>query len=62
MVGSNTSSKLSLDTELNNELAKQQQHWHVLWRVWDNAKLTISIKMKLYQACVLSTLLYGSET
>ena len=31
-------------------------------RVWDNTMLTISTKMKVYQACVLSTLLYGSET
>ena len=30
-------------------------------RVWDNTMLTISTKMKVYQACVLSTLLYGSE-
>ena len=51
--------QLSLDTELKNELAKQQQqHWHVLWRVWDNTKLTISTKMKLYQARVLRSLLW----
>ena len=31
-------------------------------RVWDNSLLTINTKMKVYQACVLSTLLYGSET
>ena len=31
-------------------------------RVWENKKLTLNTKMKVYQACVLSTLLYGSET
>ena len=31
-------------------------------RVWDNTMLTISTKIKVYQACVLSTILYGSET
>ena len=30
-------------------------------RVWYNAMLTLNTKMKVYQACVLSTLLYGSE-
>ncbi|XP_063590370.1 uncharacterized protein LOC134767242 [Penaeus indicus] len=30
-------------------------------RVWDNTMLTINTKMRVYQACVLSTLLYGSE-
>ena len=30
-------------------------------RVWDNTMLTINTKMKVYQACVLSTLLYASE-
>ena len=31
-------------------------------RIWDNTMLTISKKMKVYQACVLSTLLYSSKT
>ena len=31
-------------------------------RVWDNTILIISTKIKVYQACVLSTILYGSET
>ncbi|KAK4323051.1 hypothetical protein Pmani_006235 [Petrolisthes manimaculis] len=29
-------------------------------RVWDNPMLTTNTKVKVYQACVLSTLLYGS--
>jgi hypothetical protein len=31
-------------------------------RVWDNKKLTIKTKILVYKACVLSTLLYDSET
>ena len=30
--------------------------------VWTNSKLTVKTKMAVYNACVLSTLLYGSET
>ena len=29
--------------------------------VWDNPMLTIMTKVKVYRACILSTLLYGSE-
>lgn len=35
---------------------------HLTKRVWENTLLTIDTKMRVYQACVLSTLLYGSET
>jgi hypothetical protein len=31
-------------------------------RVWKNKNLTENTKLKVYQACVLSTLLYGRET
>ena len=31
-------------------------------RVWENSKLTTKTKTLVYQACVLSTLLYGSES
>ena len=31
-------------------------------RVWENTMLTIKTKTQVYQACVLSTLLYGSES
>ena len=30
--------------------------------VWENTKLTIKTKTQVYQTCVLSTLLYGSES
>ena len=31
-------------------------------RVWENSQLTLNTKLKVYQARVLSTLLYGSES
>ena len=31
-------------------------------RVWNNSNLTENTKLRIYQACVLSSLLYGSET
>ena len=31
-------------------------------RVWDNSSLTEKTRLRVYHACVLSTLLYGSET
>ena len=62
-LGSTISSNLSLDTELNKRIGKAAATLAPLGRrVWDNTMLTISTKIMVYQACVLSTLLYGSET
>ena len=61
-LGSTISNNLSLDTELNTRIGKASTTMARLTkRVWDNTMLTINTKMKVYQACVLSTLLYGSE-
>ncbi|XP_076461707.1 uncharacterized protein LOC143294160 [Babylonia areolata] len=35
---------------------------HLAKMVWDNSMLTVNTKTQMYQACVLSTLLYVSET
>ena len=62
-LGSTISSNLSLDAELNKRIGKAAMALARLGkRVWDNSMLTIGTKMKVYQACVLSTLLYGSES
>ena len=62
-LGSCISSNLSLDSELNVRIGKAATAMARLEkRVCDNSLLTINTKMKVYQACVLSTLLYGSET
>ncbi|XP_076470843.1 protein unc-93 homolog A-like [Babylonia areolata] len=60
---STISSNLSLDAELNKRTSKAATAMaRLAKRVWNNPMLTISTKMQVYQACVLSTLLYGSET
>ena len=60
-LGSCISSNLSLDSELNVRIGKASTAMaRLAARVWDNSLLTINTKV--YQACVLSTLLYGSET
>ena len=62
-LGSNISSNLSLDTELNMRIGKASAAMTRLTkRVWENTMLTIKTKTQVYQACVLSTLLYGSES
>ena len=60
---SNISSNLSLDTELNMRIGKASAAMaHLTKRVWENTMLTIKTKTQVYQACVLSTLLYSSES
>ena len=61
-LGSIISNNISLDAELSTDIGKASTAIARLAKqVWDNSMLTINIKMKVYQACVLSTLLYGSE-
>ena len=62
-LSSTISSNLSLDTELNTRIGKASTTMaHLATRVWDNSMLTTNTKMKVYQTCVLSTLLHRSET
>ena len=62
-LGSNISSNLSLDTELNMRIGKASAAMARLTkRVWENTMLTIKSKTQVYQACVLSTLLYSCES
>lgn len=60
--GSTMSSSLNLDSELNSRIGKASSAMARLSkRVWDNSMLTIKTKIIVYQAYVLSTLLYDSE-
>ena len=62
-LGSTTASNFSLYSKLNSRIGKAATAMARLGRrVWKNFILIINTKMKVYQACVLSTLLYGSET
>ena len=61
-LGSTMSDDLSLDKELNRRIGRACTTFAKLTeRVWQNKKLTINTKIAVYRACVLSTLLYGSE-
>ena len=61
--GSTISDNLSLDAELNQGTGKASTTLGKLTtKVWKNPKLTITTKMAVYRACIVSTLLYGSET
>ena len=62
-LGSTISSSMSVDHEINSRIAKAATVMAKLnQRVWKNPKLTVKTRLRIYQACVLSTLLYGSET
>ena len=62
-LGSNISSTLSLEDEISSRIGKAATVMARLYkRVWSNAKLTARTKLQVYQACVLSTLLYGCES
>ena len=62
-LGSTIDNCLSLDVELNRRLGRANTTMARLSkRVWENKSLTRHTRILVYQACVLSTLLYGSET
>lgn len=62
-LGSTITDNLSLDVEINRRIGKAATTLSRLReRVWKNSKLTVNTKMSVYSACVLSTLLYSSET
>ena len=62
-LGSTITDNLSLDPEIDKRIGKAATTLACLTsRVWTSPKLTMKMKMAVYYACVLSTLLYGSET
>ena len=62
-LGSTISDSLSLDIELNKRIGKASTTMARLSkRVWTNSKLSEHTKIQVYRACVVSTLLYGSES
>ena len=62
-LGSTVSSNLSLDSEIDKRIAKAAAVLSKLRKkVWENSQLTFNTKLKVYQVCVLRTLLYGSES
>ncbi|GAA6107151.1 uncharacterized protein LOC118407100 [Tachysurus ichikawai] len=61
-LGSTISNSLSVDTDVNGRIAKASAVMARLnQRLWKNHNLTEKTKHCIYQACVLSTLLYSSK-
>ena len=62
-LGSTITDDLSLSKEISKRIGKAQTTFSKLSnRVWNNTKLTTNTKMAVYRACIISTLLYGSES
>ena len=62
-LGSTISMYLSLDSEISRRIGEATGTMSKLTnRAWENKYLTENTTIHIYQACVLSTLLYGSET
>ena len=62
-LGSTVSDSLSINSEINRRIGKAASTMSRLTkRVWTNEKLSEHTKIQVYRACVISTLLYGSET
>ena len=61
-LGSTISDNLSLDAEINRRIGKAATTLgRLTTRVWKNPKLTVTTKMAVNNACIISTLLYGSK-
>lgn len=62
-LGSTLTNNNCLDAEISARIGKAATVMSKLTkRVWENKNLTTNTKLRVYRACVLSTLLYGSET
>ena len=62
-LGSTVTDNPSLDVDLDKRIGKAATTLaRLTTRVWSNTMLTEKTKMAVYNACVNSTLLYGSET
>ena len=62
-LGSTITDNLFIDRELNKQIGKAATTLSRLTkRVWSNNKLSDHTKVNVYKACVISTLLYGSES
>ena len=61
--GSAISDTLSLDAQLNRRIGKAATAMTRLTKkALNNSKLTVHTKIQIYRTCVVSTLLYGSES
>ena len=49
------------EKDITNRLNKARIAFSMLSNVWRSQQYRVKTKLKIYQSCVLSTLLYGSE-
>ena len=62
-LGCTIADSFSLDAEIDKRIGKAASTVARLTaRMWTSPKLSMKTKMAIYNACVMSTLLYGSET
>lgn len=62
-LGSTATNNNCLDVEIGKRIGKAATTMAKLSaRVWENTKLTVHTKVAVYRACIVSTLLYGSES
>ncbi|XP_066021426.1 uncharacterized protein [Pocillopora verrucosa] len=62
-LGSTTSNNNCLEVEIGKRIGKAATNMTKLSaRVWENKKLTTQTKVAVYRACIVSTLLFGSES
>ena len=62
-LGSTLARDTSLDAEVNHRIHKATKAFGSLEdRVWSDRSITIRTKINVYQSCVLTSLLYSSET
>ncbi|XP_065361932.1 uncharacterized protein LOC135955509 [Calliphora vicina] len=61
-LGSTVSTNGAAETDVNNRLNKARAALGRLQPVWRNSQISRRTKLRIFNACVKSTLLYGSET
>ncbi len=62
-LGSTLKANNSLDAELNTRIGRTSTTFGRLQScVWNNSHLSLKVKVRVNKTCVLSVLLYGSET
>ncbi|BHF69142.1 hypothetical protein SprV_0301218400 [Sparganum proliferum] len=62
-LGSTLSRSIKIDDEVARRISKASQAFSRLQStVWNRHGLQLSTKLKMYEAVILSTLLYGAET
>ena len=60
-LGSTVRSDGGAGKDIRNRLCKARQAFRALNKIWNSQHIGTRTKIKLYKACVMSTLLYGSE-